>query len=120
MTGALLGGATATVKVREIALMPPLEVSPLSITVTVMRATPVLKPTGVKVSLPVASGLEYVTVGLGTRAVLSLVAVTVRVCEPSPVPAPMPDRSRVWGPGFDATTTGLGIGSSVGAWLTAL
>ena len=55
--GAWLTGVTVTVKVWVTVLMPPLAVPPLSVTVTVIVAVPLALATGVKVSVPVLSGL---------------------------------------------------------------
>ena len=73
-------------KVRTNVLTPPLAVPPSSVTVTVMVAVPDWLAAGVKVSVPVAFGRVYVTVGFGIRPGLSDVAVTVRVCR-APRPA---------------------------------
>src|SRR4051812_44467384 len=81
IVGTWLTGRTVTLNVREKVFTPPLAVSPLSVTVTVIVAVPLALVTGAKSSVPVAARLTYVTIGLGTTAVLSLVAVTlVTVC----------------------------------------
>ena len=51
--GGWLTGVTVTVKVWENVLTPPLAVPPLSFTVTVIVAVPLVLATGVKVSVPV-------------------------------------------------------------------
>ena len=56
-TGATCGGLTATVKLCETKLTPPLAVPPLSWTMTVIVVTPLAPATGVKTSVPVVLGL---------------------------------------------------------------
>ena len=51
--GIWLTGVTVTTKLCEIALMPPLAVPPLSVTVTVMVAVPLAPGTGVMATAPV-------------------------------------------------------------------
>ena len=55
--GAWLTGRTVTVKVCEKVFTPPLAVPPLSVTVTVIVAVPLMSAAGSKVSEPVVLGL---------------------------------------------------------------
>jgi hypothetical protein len=65
-----------------------------SFTVTVIVALPKALATGVKVMLPVAFGLVYVTVGSGINPVFEELAVTVKLWL-SPKPAVIPARLTV-------------------------
>ena len=60
-------------------------------------------------------------VGVGIKAVLLLVAVTLRVCPVLPGPTPIPDKFTVCSAVVFSRTVGLTvIGLSVGAWLTGV
>src|SRR2546423_564254 len=82
---------TVMTNVRTTVFWPPLAVPPLSCTVTVMMADPVVFGTGVKLSVPVGLGLAYVMTGFGTTPGVSDVAVTVSVCDSLAAPVVMPE-----------------------------
>src|SRR6185369_4347950 len=97
---------------------PPLAVPPLSLASTLMMAVPLLLVTGVKLKEPVALGLVYVTVGLGTMAGTLEVAVRVTTWPASLAgPTLIPVRFTVWNPGLTLRKTLL-MGSRVGGSLT--
>src|SRR6266404_945063 len=106
-------GLTVTVKM----LVTVLLVGWLSLTMTVIVALPSLVGTGVKVKLPVPFGLTL-AVGLGIRAGLPEVAVTVRVSNSLGAPVVMPLRLTVCC-GASWLMVKFGMGLKVGESFTA-
>src|SRR2546427_495270 len=75
--------------------------------------------TGVKLNVPVALGLVYVTVGVGIRAGLLETAVTLSVSFSLAAPELMPVGLTVCGPASSSSVTALNA-SRVGGSLTGL
>src|SRR4051794_39290012 len=113
-TGASLTGATFTVKLRLKVLFC---VAP-SLTVTVIKAVPLLLGAEVKERLPTVLGLAYVIIGSEIKPGLLEVAEIFSVWLSFAGPELIPARKIVCGPASSLMVKSL-IGSSVGASFTA-
>ena len=97
----LLATAVATLIVKVLATI--LLLVPPSLAVTVIVAVPMALVNGMKVNVPVAFGLVYLTVGLGIRDGLLETAETMSVCFSLGAPEVIPLKATVWLAAFSLT-----------------